>query len=419
MRHLLVAAAAALLASEGCATSLEAEDGKLLDSNQLDPGVVVPDDAPEGGSTDPTDPRHHGDVLVEWDAGDNSVADLATSKDAGVAADAAGDVPDASALWKVIPATCSGVLIPAAPPAADYEGLLPIVYGNGCSSYAKWRPATSDASPLEAHVPQEGLLGGLLVGWYFSLSDGGISAASWTEGPGSDVQQYCYSVWPFGDFPPWFVMLGPGPGFDYRDGHFFAADGTYCTSGVGVRWSRLQRDLPCPTSFPEEIYKGVEVGGTYPCGPAVQALAALSKDDVLILWRRKPFLPTREIVKFTFGVAEPTPWTFESFPEGHRLTDMKRGHDDLIYLGFIDADWTKHRGHVRSYTHDGKLVSISPTVPGWVAGVSAAKNGDIYAGTNHGPIFWIRKSDGQVVPLSGTYCTETFTGAIDVIEVAP
>ena len=420
MRQLQLAVTAALVASQGCATSPKADDGNPHDLNPLDAEIVAPNSPMDSGSAAAIDTGHHEDVPDDRYAGDTTVLDASNLGDAGDTADAAGDVLDTTVTWKVIQGTCSGVVVPVAPSTATYEGLQPVVYSNGCSSSTMLRLAAADASPAESYLYGEGLLGGLLAGWYFALGPSQwLAGESWLEGVEDSGEQHCFDSWSLGAEPPWFVHLGPGPGFDYRDGYFFEADGTFCTSGVGVRWARLPRELPCPMGWPDEVWMGVEVGGTYPCGPAVQALAALSKDDVLILWRRKPFLPTREIVKFTFGVAEPTPWTFEGFPEGHRLTDMKRGHDDLIYLGFIDADWTKHRGHVRSYTHDGKLVSISPTVPGWVAGVSAAKNGDIYAGTNHGPIFWIRKSDGQVVPLSGTYCTETFTGAIDVIEVAP
>ena len=416
-----IVAVTALVVAHGCVAPQLTTEDQATDSNGLDIEPATFGGLHDGGTGALGDSVDAKDFAPELEVVGPPAKDTAEAEDAEyIAADSNSEVFDATVTWKVVSTLCAGVVIPTEPPTASYDGLLPIVYGDGCSPSAKLRLATTNSQPTKAYIWEDGLLGGAQAGWVFGLaSNGAIDGVTWNEESSPSGHQHCFMSWNLGDVPPWYVPSAKGPGLDYRDGFFFAAEGTYCTSGVGVRWTRLPRELPCPTGWPEEVWMGVEVGGTYPCGPALQALAALSKDEVLILWRRKPFLPTREIVKFTFGVAEPTPWTFESFPEGHRLTDMKRGHDDLIYLGFIDADWTKHRGHVRSYTHDGKLVSISPTVPGWVAGVSAAKNGDIYAGTNHGPIFWIRKSDGQVVPLSGTYCTETFTGAIDVIEVAP
>ncbi len=247
-----VVVAAAHIVAPGCVGSHGSSEALALDSRGLESELVPPNDAHDVGLAALADMADSPGVSADRAGGDQQVEDTLASGDAGVMFDTAGPLFDATAPWTIIAATCSGVAAPVAPTTASYEGLLPIVYGNGCSSHATLRPATSDAAPLDAHVPPEGLLGGLLEGWYFGLGGSGrIVGVSWLDGADPGVQQNCFSVWAFGDFPPWFVMLGPGPGFDYRDGHFFAADGTYCTSGVGVRWTRLQRDLQCPTSFPE------------------------------------------------------------------------------------------------------------------------------------------------------------------------
>lgn len=164
-------------------------------------------------------------------------------------------------------------------------------------------------------------------------------------------------------------------------------------------WERFSVDHP---TGPLQLRYGKEVpGGTLKTtkGPALScakpwntlSMAVLGTDRVAVLWAEKPASFTRRLDIFESG-KEAEPWTL-ALPKNQIMRRVTRGRDGVIYVAVVDPDWRKRVGQVLGFLTDGTLVRTTPQIPGIVVDVAAAPDGDLYVGTEFGPIVRITPDD--------------------------
>ena len=113
----------------------------------------------------------------------------------------------------------------------------------------------------------------------------------------------------------------------------------------------------------------------------------------------------------------PEPFLKDPLPPKAVPIDLRRGGDGRALVAVLIPDIHRIRGFVRVVDETGATIRESPEVPGSVAAVGGAKNGDLYVGTHYGPIWWLPNDGSQrVVPLSGTHRGRAFTARVVVYE---
>ena len=114
----------------------------------------------------------------------------------------------------------------------------------------------------------------------------------------------------------------------------------------------------------------------------------------------------------------PVPFMKEPLAKPLLPMDVRRGANGQILVAVLHPS-IKPKGHVRVLTSDGATVCQSADVPGAVARVAGAKNGDVYVATHFGPIYWLPApcaGGGPAVPLSGTHRNRTFRTSLNLLE---